>query len=111
MDCFRIARAAPERVRKLVLVNSGLLTTRGEFEDMLHRLGVGSPWELLLPTTAEGVQRLIGLSNFRPPRVPSWILRDTIPVRASVFINLLACVLASCFFVPRKVPNPPCLPS
>lgn len=71
-----MAVQAPERVRRLVLIDSpGVAFGPTDLDAMLTRHGVSSTAELLLPTGPDGVSRLLGLVE-PTPRLPDLILRD-----------------------------------
>lgn len=53
---------------------------RSDYEKMLTTHGVASTAELLLPETPQDVWRLMQVAYYRPPRVPKFLLRDTLQV-------------------------------
>jgi len=73
-----LAAQRPDRARRLCLVDSPGYAMRAEdMEDLLRRFGVPHIRDLLLPSGATGVRRLIEIAWHRPPWVPGFILRDT----------------------------------
>jgi pimeloyl-ACP methyl ester carboxylesterase len=67
----------PEIVGRVVMVDSpGPFFSPEDQQAFCERIGVGSPAELFIPDTAEGVQRLLGVALAHPPRLPKWVARD-----------------------------------
>lgn len=72
-----MAVTAPERVRRLVLVDSpGTAFDAGDLGALLEHYGVDSTAELLLPDQPDDIPRLMSLVEPRPPRLPGVVLRD-----------------------------------
>jgi pimeloyl-ACP methyl ester carboxylesterase len=76
MLAFMLAQSEPERVEKLIIVDSPLLADMHQYQDALHQLGANSFEDLLLPNEPELIQTLLGLAFYDPPTVPAFILRD-----------------------------------
>ncbi len=74
---FQLAHDHPDRVRKLVITASpGPVMTRGDFDAMLGRFGVGTIDELFLPENPDGVRRLIEVAWHKPMWTPRFALAD-----------------------------------
>lgn len=72
-----LARMAPERVHRLVMVDSpGHVFTLDDYHHMLDRYGVDSVAEIVVPDDPSGIQRLMDLAYERPPYVPAFAARD-----------------------------------
>lgn len=70
---YELAAAHPGRVRKLVMIDSpGRSYSPADYAAMCARFGVQSAAEFLLPREPDGVQTLLELAYFRPPRPPAW---------------------------------------
>ncbi|CAI5502493.1 unnamed protein product [Closterium sp. Naga37s-1] len=72
---YRMAALHPERVSRLVLVGSGVMATREDYDDMLKRWQVEHPSEVFLPCDPPAVQRLLSLAHYHPPKLPLWLLK------------------------------------
>lgn len=69
-----LAALHPERVRKLVILDSpGRSYTANDHTQMLERFAVQDIGELLVPSTPEAVQTLLELGYHRPPKTPRWV--------------------------------------
>lgn len=78
-----MAVQAPERVRRVVLIDSpGTAFGPDDLDALLDRHGASSAAELLLPDEPEDVLRLMGLVEPDPPRLPGFLLRD---IQAELF--------------------------
>lgn len=74
---LELAVAVPERVRRLVLIDSpGPTYTLDDYQAMLVRQRIGSVSELIVPAEPAGVRRLVALAYHRPPPVPMFVARD-----------------------------------
>ncbi|MBW1879265.1 MAG: alpha/beta fold hydrolase, partial [Deltaproteobacteria bacterium] len=74
---FQMVNEAPERFRRVVLVDTpGPTYTAADHAEMLERLGIESAAELVVPEGPEGVRRLIALAYHDPPAVPGFALKD-----------------------------------
>jgi len=74
---FQMVNEAPERFRRVVLVDTpGPTYTAADHAEMLERLGVTSAADLVIPEGPEGVRRLIALAYHDPPGVPKFALKD-----------------------------------
>jgi pimeloyl-ACP methyl ester carboxylesterase len=72
-----MAVTAPDRIRRLVLVDSpGTAFEPADLDQLMATHDVATPAELLLPAQPADLPRLIGLVEKRPPRLPEFILRD-----------------------------------
>ena len=72
-----IAGNKPERVHDLIIADCPLtMMTHEELDALLKRFDVKTLRELMLPTNPEGIRRLLKIAWKRPPKVPTWILRD-----------------------------------
>ncbi|MCB9681003.1 MAG: alpha/beta hydrolase [Alphaproteobacteria bacterium] len=80
-----LANACPDRVDKLVIVDSpGHVYTLDDYHAMLDRLGLDSIAEMIVPDDPSGVRRLLQLAYHRPPPVPSFVARD---IYAHMFVR------------------------
>lgn len=75
---YRIATMCPSRVEKLILTAAGIGITPGEFQQVLKRWGASNLPELLVPSTAGDVQRLVDLAHVKPPQLPRWVLNQVL---------------------------------
>lgn len=74
-----IAAMYPERVRKVVIVDSpGPVYTAADMDKALQHFGVDSVHELLLPKTPEDVERVLSVVMDPPPPIPRWALQDVL---------------------------------
>lgn len=72
-----LAVAEPERVRRLVMVDSpGRAFSMDEYRALCDRFGVESAAEFLIPEDEHGVQVLLDLAYDDPPRPPKWAKRQ-----------------------------------
>jgi pimeloyl-ACP methyl ester carboxylesterase len=75
---YELACAHPERVRRLVIVDSpGRVYTDADLEDLLRRYDIDDLSQLLIPEDAAGVRVLLELAYEDPPWTPDWALRQT----------------------------------
>ncbi|KAK4422181.1 hypothetical protein Salat_1800400 [Sesamum alatum] len=76
---YRMAAMWPERVEKVVIASSGVNMTRRDNQELLKRAKMEQIEELMLPSSAAQLRRLIGLSIFRRPYyMPDFFLNDFI---------------------------------
>jgi pimeloyl-ACP methyl ester carboxylesterase len=76
---YELAARHPERVRRLVLVDSpGCAYTRADYDALLQRFGVARPADLFLPADEAGVARLLDLAYADPPWAPSFARRQAL---------------------------------
>lgn len=74
---LELAHARPERVRRVVLVDSpGHTYTLDDYHALLERQQIDSVADLVVPPDPSGVQRLVRLAYYRPPPVPLFVARD-----------------------------------
>jgi pimeloyl-ACP methyl ester carboxylesterase len=78
---YELACAHPERVRRLVIVDSpGRVYTDADYEALLDRYDTDDFARILVPEDAAGVRTLIELAYDDPPWTPDWALRQTLAV-------------------------------
>ncbi|VFQ84751.1 unnamed protein product [Cuscuta campestris] len=77
---YHMARMWPERVEKVVIASSAVNLKKQDNEGLLKRANVDRIEEVLLPSTAEQLRKLMSLSTFRrPPNyLPDFLLNDFI---------------------------------
>jgi pimeloyl-ACP methyl ester carboxylesterase len=74
---LRLHQLAPDRLRRLVIVDSpGPLFTDADARDLTARFDVADPEELFVPQTPEAVGALIGLAYYEEKHYPHFLLRD-----------------------------------
>jgi pimeloyl-ACP methyl ester carboxylesterase len=74
---FQLAASHPDRVGRLVLVDSpGAVWTREDQTAMLARFDIGRAADLVVPEGPGGVRRLVELAYYDPPATPRFLLRD-----------------------------------
>jgi pimeloyl-ACP methyl ester carboxylesterase len=74
-----IAAMHPERVRRVVIVDSpGPVYTPQDMRGALEHFGVDSVTDLLLPDTPDDVRRVLSVVKDPPPPIPDWALRDVL---------------------------------
>jgi len=74
-----LASFRPDRVRRLCLVGCpGDMMQEEDHLNVLNTFGVSQIHELLLPQDLGGVRRLMETAWFHPPRVPDFLLKDTL---------------------------------
>lgn len=72
-----LATAAPDRIGRMVLVDSpGHTYTLDDYHAMLERQGLDSVAQLVVPEGAHGVPRLVRLAYYQPPPIPMFVARD-----------------------------------
>ncbi len=72
---YELASAHPERVRRMVIVDSpGREYTRADYDELTERFGVSHLGTVLVPRDAEGVRALLGLAYAHPPFLPDFVL-------------------------------------
>ncbi|NCG17653.1 MAG: alpha/beta fold hydrolase, partial [Rhodobacterales bacterium] len=75
---FTLASRYPERVRRLVMVDSpGPVYTEADNQQILSRYRVNSVADVVIPKDPAGVRTLLELAWERPPPTPEFILRET----------------------------------
>lgn len=77
---YRMAEMWPERVEKVVIASSGVNMRRKENAELLKRAKVEKIEDLMLPTAAWQLRKLMGLSVFRRLYMPNFFLNDLIDV-------------------------------
>lgn len=74
MVAHELVGLAPDRIGRVVLVSSPARAfMKQDQEPLMHRYGVGSMEELLLPDEPSDVKRLMALAYADPPKVPRFI--------------------------------------
>ena len=74
-----LAAAHPDRVARLVIVDSpGRVFTRADQKALLERFETDDFSKVLLPTTADGVSRLMQLAYAHPPWTPEFALEQSL---------------------------------
>ena len=75
---YELACAHPERVRRLVMVDSpGRAYTDADHQALLDRFHSENIAQVMLPVDADGVRILLNLAYEDPPWSPNWALRQT----------------------------------
>jgi pimeloyl-ACP methyl ester carboxylesterase len=93
---FELASLFPERVDRLVLVDSpGCAYTRADHEAMLKRFGVERPVDFLVPRDEAGVTRLFSIAYEDPPWAPDFAKRQVVQELYSRFNDEKAALLDS----------------
>ncbi|CAK9158881.1 unnamed protein product [Ilex paraguariensis] len=77
---YHMAAMWPERVEKVVISSSGVSLRRGDNQELLKRAGLEKIEDLMLPGTAAQLRTLMGLSIFRRPYMPDFLLNDFVDV-------------------------------
>ena len=76
---YMLAGEHPDRVRRLVLVDSpGHAWRPADHDAMLARFGIASAAELFVPDSPSDIRKLLAIAWARPPRLPDWAARQTI---------------------------------
>jgi pimeloyl-ACP methyl ester carboxylesterase len=76
---YTIAGAHPDRVGRLVLVDSpGHAWSQAQHRELLRRFDAESSTALFVPTSPDGIRTLMAIASARPPRVPDWAARQAI---------------------------------
>ncbi|KIG12662.1 putative hydrolase [Enhygromyxa salina] len=104
----------PDRVRKLVLVDSpGRAFSLPEYRALCARFEVQSAAEFLIPTDIAGVQVLLELAYERPPRAPDWAKRQILtglyanhPTQKAALIDTLVADIDEFSSRPLPAPRP-----
>ncbi len=74
---FSIASDYPNRIKKLILVDSpGTAITESEINRFLKSFNKNSVEEVFLPDNPEDIKTLLKIAYYHPPYVPKFILRD-----------------------------------
>jgi pimeloyl-ACP methyl ester carboxylesterase len=80
---YELAASHPERVRRLVMVDSpGREYTREVYRDLCERFGVDDMSEVLVPEDERGVRVLLELAYEEPPWIPDYVL---VQIRAALY--------------------------
>jgi pimeloyl-ACP methyl ester carboxylesterase len=75
---FSMAIAKPDAFDRLVIVDSpGPIFTEADQQEMLKRMGVESTADIVIPESAQDLDKLFRLAYHRPPKLPRFILNDT----------------------------------
>ncbi|GFP87350.1 hypothetical protein PHJA_000878700, partial [Phtheirospermum japonicum] len=77
---YRMAAMWPERVEKVVIASSGVNMRRSDNLELLKREKMEKTEDLMLPSTAAQLRRLMALTIFRLPYMPDFFLNDFIKV-------------------------------
>jgi pimeloyl-ACP methyl ester carboxylesterase len=76
---YELAAAHPDRVEKVVIVDSpGRAYERADYDSLCRRMGVAKVSDLLVPKDAAGVRRLLEIAYDDPPNLPEWVLEQTL---------------------------------
>ncbi|MGC4116153.1 MAG: alpha/beta hydrolase [Myxococcales bacterium] len=76
---YELAHLHPERVRKLVIVDSpGCAYQRADYDALLQRFGVARSADLFIPSDEVGVGKLMDLAYFDPPWTPEFARRQVL---------------------------------
>src|SRR5690606_1259832 len=76
---YLLAAQHPERVRRLVLVDTpGHAWSTTEHRALLRRFDARTAAELFVPASVAGIRTLMAIARHRPPRVPAWAARQVI---------------------------------
>lgn len=76
---YELAAQHPERVRKLVIVDSpGCAYLRSDYDDMIQRFGVARSSDLFVPVDEQGVSKLMDLAYADPPWTPAFARRQVL---------------------------------
>ncbi|XP_047951254.1 uncharacterized protein LOC125196684 isoform X2 [Salvia hispanica] len=75
---YRMASMWPERVDKVVIASSAANMRRRDHVELMKRAKVEKVDDLLLPSSASQLRKLLGLSVFRRLFMPDFILNDFI---------------------------------
>ncbi|XP_042058832.1 2-hydroxymuconate semialdehyde hydrolase-like isoform X2 [Salvia splendens] len=75
---YRMASMWPERVEKVVIASSAANMRRRDHVELMKRAKVEKVDDLLLPSSASQLRKLLGLSVFRRLFMPDFILNDFI---------------------------------
>lgn len=74
---LRLFQLAPERLRRVVIVDSpGPMFSDQDVSALATRFGVAAPEDLFVPQTPEAVGSLIGLAYHEDKSLPRFLLRD-----------------------------------
>lgn len=75
---FTLANSYPDRVRRLILVDSpGPVYSDSDHQHILDEFGVTEVAEIVIPKHPDEIYRLLELAWFRPPPAPRLVLYDT----------------------------------
>jgi len=76
---YSLAAQHPERVRRLVLVDTpGHAWSATEHRALLRRFDARTATELFVPSSVAGIRTLMAIAWYRPPGVPAWAARQVI---------------------------------
>lgn len=74
---YKLAVTSPPAVRRLVLMASGIVSTKADMQQSMEKMGVRGMADMQ-PRDVEGVRRMLRLAYHKPPWVPSFILREVL---------------------------------
>ncbi len=76
---YELAATEPERVRKLVLIDSpGRAYAIDDYRELCQRFEIEHIETLMLPTEPEGIRTLMHVASRHPPYAPRWVLRQAL---------------------------------
>lgn len=76
---YELAAAHPQRVDRTVILDSPARTyTRADYAELCERFSVDHIGSVLVPTTTEGVQRLLEIAKFDPDWAPDWVKKQVL---------------------------------
>ena len=72
---YKLAKRHPDRVRRLVICSTPVVRySQQDYAQMCDDLGIQEVSELVLPQTADEFRRLLRVTHYNPPRVPTFVL-------------------------------------
>ncbi|GFQ00009.1 hypothetical protein PHJA_002144900, partial [Phtheirospermum japonicum] len=86
---YRMVAMWPERVEKVVIASSGVNMRRSDNLELLKREKMEKAKDLMLPSTAAQLRRLMALTVFWLPYMPDFFLNDFIKVQNFTLILYL----------------------
>jgi pimeloyl-ACP methyl ester carboxylesterase len=90
---YELARLHPDRVRRLVLIDSpGRGFTSEDYRALCQRFSVERIGDLLVPSSVEGVKKLSALAYARPPWMPDFAGRQMLPLLITFKAEKLALI-------------------
>ncbi|KAG6423414.1 hypothetical protein SASPL_113809 [Salvia splendens] len=92
---YRMASMWPERVEKVVIASSAANMRRRDHVELMKRAKVEKVDDLLLPSSASQLRKLLGLSVFRRLFMPDFILNDFIDVILHKLFFVTLCMFGS----------------
>lgn len=76
---YELASRSPERIRRVILVDSpGPVYTAEDWKSLLETLGAGGLFPILIPAEPADVKRLMGMIYFDPPWMPDFVAGQVI---------------------------------